>query len=175
MKKIFLFLTALCVSMGTVAKQTNQEGRQWITASDVVVKPADKKTAAMFKTYVLQSNKLDKCLFPDIYRAKDQGEAILEKWWNDTENGGRLKRTHYLKLKMRLAQKIMGNELAQSFLENRLPAELSAQYQTILTKYGKTTTVKSHKACKKVGQYATDLVESYDEVQDKWRKDFPNP
>lgn len=60
----------------------------------------------IFKQFVIQNNNLNKCLFPEIYRSKEGDNSILENWWNDQENNGRMKRAYYLKLKMRLAQKL---------------------------------------------------------------------
>lgn len=136
---------------------------------------ADKETASIFKNFVIQDNNLNKCLFPEIYHSADRGNAVLDKWWNDVENGGRLKRAHYLKLKMRLAQNVMPEALAENFWAGELSYELDKQYQTALKKYAKTTTLKGKNACDKVGQYATDLVENYNELDDKWDKPVLSP
>ncbi|OOF53891.1 hypothetical protein [Rodentibacter genomosp. 2] len=136
---------------------------------------ANKETAGIFKNFVIQDNNLNKCLFPEIYRSTDRGIALLDKWWDDVENGGRLKRSHYLKLKRRLAQNIMPESLSEDFLSGELPDELDKQYQVALKKYAKMTTLKGKNACRQVGQYATDLVESYNEVDSKWDRPVASP
>lgn len=143
--------------------------------SEMSVLTANKDTAGIFKNFVIQDNNLNKCLFPEIYRSSDRGITVLDRWWDDVENNGRLKRSHYLKLKMRLAQNVMPQSLAEDFLSGELPDELDKQYQIALKKYAKTTTLKGKNACDKVGQYATDLVESYDELDDKWDKPVRSP
>lgn len=173
MPKIIYLLLGLS-SLLANAETIDSEGRKWVTASELKAeKPL--KYASIFKQFIIQDNNLNKCLFPDIYRSDDRGEAIIEQWWNDTENNGRMKRAHYLKLKMRLAQKIMPPALAEEFLFGSLSADAQLAYENTLKKYAKTVSIKSKSACQKIGQYATDLIEEYDEINEKWRKPFPNP
>lgn len=159
MKKLTLFLAALGLSVGVMAKS-------------VAIDATHSQTATMFKRYVLQNNNIDKCLFPAIYRSDDNGEATLDKWWNDTENGGRMKYAYYLKLKLRLAQKTMSPDVAEMFHNGKLSSELQEQYEQAVEKYGKKTTQKN---CKVVRNYAEHLIENYDETNERWRKAFPNP
>lgn len=123
----------------------------------------------LFKQYVIQSNNLDKCLFPEIYRTNETD--VLDVWWNDEDNG-RMRRAYYLKLKMRLAQKIMPEELANRFNNGELPYSEEQSYEQAKQKYHKTVSVKR---CENVSQYALNLIEERDEINDKWRKDFPEP
>ncbi len=129
-------------------------------------------TALIFKEYVVQNNNLDKCLFPEIYQGNEN--EVLEKWWSDTENNGRMKRAHYLKLKMRLAQKIMSQEIAEKFLFSGASA-YQTEYEQAKKRYAKTVTIQSQQQCEKVGAFATNLIEEYDESNAKWRKPFQNP
>lgn len=129
-------------------------------------------TALIFKEYVVQNNNLDKCLFPEIYQGNEN--EVLEQWWSDTENNGRMKRAYYLKLKMRLAQKIMPQEIAEKFLFSGASA-YQTEYEQAVERYTKTVNIKSNKECKKVEIFAQNLIEEYDEFNEKWRKSFPNP
>lgn len=130
------------------------------------------KVKEVFREYVIQDNNLNKCLFPEIYQSSDRGSEALERWWQDAENGGRQKRAYYLKLKIRLAQKIMPSEMAEQFL---FKGAYDAEYKQALKHYPKKVTIKSNKECGNVSQYAIHLIEEYDEFNDKWRKEFPNP
>ncbi|MGX3066021.1 hypothetical protein [Ursidibacter arcticus] len=177
-------LTALLLSLlacSAFAEKTDQEGRKWITATDLSeIKSSSPKPKALnvkkiFKQFIIQDNNINKCLFPEIYQSNDRGSEIIDKWWNDTENDGRLKRSHYLKLKMRLAQKIMPANLAEDYLFNGLSPELQKQFEQVEKRYAKTVSIKSMNECRRIGKYATDLVEEYDETNQKWRKSFPNP
>lgn len=132
-------------------------------------------TATLFKQYIIQNNNIDKCLFPEIYRSTDQGESVLDKWWDDTENGGRMKRSYYLKLKMRLAQRIMSSELSERFRLDTLSNEEKKHYKNAEKKIGKKVSILTPRECKKVSEYATNLIEEYDEFNEKWRSNFPNP
>lgn len=125
----------------------------------------------IFKQFVIQNNNLNKCLFPEIYRSKEGDNSILENWWNDQENNGRMKRAYYLKLKMRLAQKIMPLELADDFWDGKLSNEQQYALNNAKQKYKKTTNAN----CKNVRKYAFNLIEEYDEINDKWRKHFSEP
>lgn len=154
MKKLGVFLMALWVSVGVTAKQTDIDN--------------------LFKEYVIQDNNINKCLFPDIYRSTDRGETVLDKWWSDTENNGRMKRAYYLKLKMRLAQRVLPSEVAESFLFSHSP-KYQDEYKQALTRYSKKTSIKSKKECKKVVEFATNLIEEYDEINERWRIEFSNP
>lgn len=127
----------------------------------------------VFKQYVIQNNNLDKCLFPEIYQANDENE-ILNHWWEDDANNGRMRKAYYLKLKMRLAQKIMDTELANQFIFGELSAITEKSYKHAREKYHKQTSVQLSQ-CEKVGVYATNLIEEYDTFDDKWRKNFPEP
>lgn len=127
--------------------------------------------ANIFKKYVIQENNIDKCLFPEMYHSADRN-AVLEKWWEDTEQGGRVKRAHYLKLKMRLAQKVLPVDIFNGFWSS---SELYPLYMQAVGKYGKIVSIHSIVECDKVGQYATDLIENYDEFNEKWRKTFSEP
>lgn len=144
-----------------------------VNKANGIVKTDDISQApVMFKHYVLQNNNIDKCLFSAIYRSDDNGEATLDKWWLDTENGGRMKYAYYLKLKLRLAQKTMSSDVAEMFHNGKLSSELQEQYERAVEKYGKRTTQKN---CKVVQKYAQNLIENYDETNERWRKAFPNP
>lgn len=156
MKKMFVFFTAVLLGAAAQANDFAQSEK-------------------IFKQYFIQDNNINKCLFPDIYQLDDRGATIIEKLWADEENGGRLKRAHYLKLKIRLAQKIMPLELSEQFLSNTLSFDLQQEYEQAQKRYNKTVSIKSNKECEKIGEYATKLIEEYDEFNQKWRIDFPNP
>lgn len=134
----------------------------------VAVAKTTPNTDHIFKEYIIQNNNLDKCLFPEIYQGNEN--EVLEKWWSDTENNGRMKRAHYLKLKMRLAQKVMPADMAEKFLFGGTTYQNA--YEQAKKRYGNTVSIKSKKACEKVGIFATNLIEEYDESNDKWRRDF---
>lgn len=124
----------------------------------------------IFREYIIQENNLNKCLFPEIYRSSDRGQTILNQWWEDADNG-RMKRAYYLKLKIRLAQRIMPSAMAQQFLGG----SLSSQFEQAQKRYLKKTSIKSLKECQKVRIFATNLIEEYDEFNEKWWKEFPKP
>ncbi|KAE9539229.1 hypothetical protein HT665_01445 [Ursidibacter maritimus] len=175
-------LTALLISLfacSAFAENIDQEGRKWVTASDLsTIKSSSPKALdikKIFKQFIIQDNNINKCLFPEIYQSNDRGSEIIDKWWNDIENEGRLKRSHYLKLKMRLAQKIMPANLAEDYLFNGLSPEWQKQFDQAEKRYAKIVSIKSMDECRIIGKYATDLVEEYDETNQKWRKSFINP
>lgn len=124
----------------------------------------------IFKQFVIQNNNIDKCLFPEIYQSNDKNE-VLEKWWDDVGNGLRMKHAYYLKLNRRLMQKILPLELADDFWDGKLSHEQQSALNNAKQKYKKTTNAN----CKNVRKYAFNLIEEYDEINDKWRKHFSEP
>ncbi len=137
----------------------------------VAVAQPPQNNALIFKEYVVQNNNLDKGLFSDIYQGNEN--EVLEKWWNDTENNGRMKRAYYLKLKMRLAQKVMPPDMAEAFLSGN--STYQNDYEKAQKRYTKTVTIQSKQQCEKVRAFAINLIEEYDESNAKWRKSFSNP
>lgn len=135
-----------------------------------VVNAQEQELDRIFKQFVIQNNNIDKCLFPEIYQSNDKNE-VLEKWWDDVENGLRMKRAYYLKLNRRLAQKILPLELADDFWDGKLSHEQQSALNNAKQKYKKTTNAN----CKNVRKYAFNLIEEYDEINDKWRKHFSEP
>lgn len=135
-----------------------------------VVNAQEQELERIFKQFVIQNNNIDKCLFPEIYQSNDKNE-VLEKWWDDVENGLRMKRAYYLKLNRRLVQKILPEELADDFWDGKLSHEQQSVLNNAKQKYKKTTNAN----CKNVRKYAFNLIEEYDEINDKWRKHFSEP
>ena len=72
MKKLTLFLAALGLSVGVMAKNVDQDGREWISASDVDKSPlSDTELKRILKAYIILDNDIQKCYFPEIWKAKN--------------------------------------------------------------------------------------------------------
>ena len=136
MKKLTLFLAALGLSVGVMAKNVDQDGREWISASDVDKSPlSDTELKRILKAYIILDNDIQKCYFPEIWKAKNND--ALDKLRQQDE--GRFS------LYTRILQGMDSTDLNGVYANSQLSA--------MKEKYKQTTSIKSKKDCQKIGKF----------------------
>lgn len=145
-------LTALLLSLlacSAWAESIDQEGRKWITASDLKTVKVDKALEKDLKRYVLLHNDILFCYFPEVFYAPNQLDYYLDRW--EKEEPDRFS------LYTRIFYRLPYAELPKDVLDMKdmqLHDEFSYEpLQKIYKKYKTYLNVKNKKQCKKVGEY----------------------
>lgn len=143
------------------AKTVDQEGRTWITATDIEV-VEDEKLSKVLKSYVFLYNDIMFCYFPEIFSLKD---GQLNQYLSKMEQEEPSRFSLYTRIFYRLPYA----RLPESFLDRKqgdilhLHDEFSIEpLDKIYGKYQTHTNIKHKKQCKKIGEFIhQNLLKNY--------------
>ncbi|THA02338.1 hypothetical protein [Rodentibacter pneumotropicus] len=162
MKKLLtILLVGLWANM-TFAENIDQDGRKWITATEIDNIVVDKKLNKALKNYVFLYNDIMFCYFPEIFFAKNEESTdYLDKIYE--EDPGRFS------LYTRIFYRLPHAKLPKAFLNSKVSADLQlhdefgiAPLNKIYSKYRTYTNIKNKNQCKKIGDFIhDDLLKNY--------------
>lgn len=149
MNKLTVFLAALGLSVGVMAKNVDQDGREWISASDVDKSPlSGTELKRILKAYVILDNDIQKCYFPEIWKAKNND--ALDKLRQQDEGRFSL----YTRIYYRLPYAKLPEQILQGMDSTDLNGVYAnSQLSAMKEKYKQTTSIKSKKDCQKIGKF----------------------
>ncbi|MDH2997162.1 hypothetical protein A1D22_05685 [Pasteurellaceae bacterium LFhippo2] len=113
------------------------------------------------KEFIIKDNDITKCYFPEIWKNPDDMHDILNKWAESEKDKGRF--SLFTRIYYRLPYAILGDYIDDVFInDNTYDHNFETQRSRLTAKYGRTTTVKSKKDCKKIGEFIyEDLLKNY--------------
>lgn len=157
MKKLEIALGVLVAAVlsGEAFAKTDQDGREWITASDIDKKEllSNAQLDKILKDYVILDNDIKKCYFPELWQSKDKN--ALDKLYEQNEK--------QFWLYTRIYYRLPYAKLPESILKNMSEGALGGEYEDyqlsqVLKKYQNKTSIKTKKDCNKIHNFVDELL-----------------